>query len=745
MKTNSGLDPIRHGKPSKKKYEDNPTGTASRAGATSEGFRPEIQALRAIAVMAVVVYHVWPSRLPGGFVGVDVFFVISGFLITSHLLRESSMTGGISLSRFWARRIRRLLPASLVVLTFCLIATFAWVPLAKWSQNLLEIAASAAYFQNWVLATGAVDYFAQENSPTLVQHFWSLSLEEQFYIFWPILLIIVLGISRSHGARRGLGFGISETSRVRATAIASSLAVVGVASLAISLGMSFSLENGAAYFATPSRVWEFVVGAMLCFVPKAVDGGNVLGEIARSLLAWAGIMSIALAALTFSGDTVFPGYAALLPTLGTAAVIYAGNTSTKWSVSRLSQFKPIQYVGDISYSLYLWHWPIVVVVTQWLFGGPLGIWGIVVIGASIALAGLTNRYVEKPFRGSTNSKWSSRRAPAFAFAAIGAAAVAAVVIASTQLVLVPNERRFAEVMAAAEADGCFGATAGTDANCVDIFAPAETINPAAAVNDKVPACENASKDVASLDTCLRGDLNSVDAIALVGDSHAQMYGEALSDYASAHNMRLIEYTRGSCPGLTIDNKSTQPNEIPSRLASEPERLLECAEWTSAVMNEIATDESIKSVIFTNATIQYLDASDPTKSLLDGQKIGNTWAELSSLGKHVVALRDIPGMSFGQTAPSCLSQYEDDPRACRSVKTELITMDPMMTAAASLNVPIVDLSANFCDDSFCYPAVGGLVAYWDRAHLTRTFVGTLEPDLFRQLDSAMSVETPASNN
>src|SRR4051812_33629482 len=241
--------------------------------------RPEIQGLRAVAVAVVVVCHFWPSALPGGFVGVDVFFAISGFLITSHLLREAAATGRVALAGFWARRARRILPAALLVLGVCALATLAWVPEVDRAQFFAEIRASAFYVENWQLAHTAVDYFAAGQGPSPVQHFWSLSAEEQFYLVWPVLILAA--------GRRSL----------------SALAAVTAGSLAYSLYKT-GADPAAAYFVTPTRAWEFGLGGLLAFAS---------GRRPRPLVAAAGLVAIAVAAATFSADTAFPGVAALLP------------------------------------------------------------------------------------------------------------------------------------------------------------------------------------------------------------------------------------------------------------------------------------------------------------------------------------------------------------------------------------------------------------------------------------------------
>ena len=321
-----------------------PSGTRSVAPVADSprsGVRPEIQALRAAAVLLVVVAHLWPSALPGGYVGVDVFFAISGFLITSLLLREIDRTGGLSLSDFWARRARRILPAALVTLLFCAIATILFVPLTYWQQFLAELRASTAYVQNWQLADSAVDYFAADNGPSPVQHFWSLSAEEQFYVVWPLLLLLAVGLTRGRAAR------------VRRRAIVVTIGALTVASLAYSLHHT-AANPAAAYFITPTRAWEFGVGGLLAMLPHVERPAGVKWAV----LSWVGLAGIGVAAAFFSPDTPFPGYAALLPVLGALAVIAAGAPTGRWAPTRGLELPPVQYLGNVSYSVYLWHWPL---------------------------------------------------------------------------------------------------------------------------------------------------------------------------------------------------------------------------------------------------------------------------------------------------------------------------------------------------------------------------------------------------
>jgi peptidoglycan/LPS O-acetylase OafA/YrhL len=265
--------------------------------------RADIQAMRAIAVAAVFAYHLAPERVPGGFTGVDVFFVISGFLITGNLIREADATGRIDVWRFWSRRMRRLLPASLLVLAVCAVATYMVVPGNLWRPFFREIAASTLYVQNWALAGDSVDYLAAENTPSPVQHYWTLSAEEQFYVVTPLLLVGLLVVAGWIHARRRVLLG--------------GLATVAAASFAWSVWLTSS-DPPAAYFVTTTRAWEFCAGALLLFAPLP------RGRLAARLAVAGGVALVILASVVLSSSVPFPGAVAALPVLGAVALIWGG-------------------------------------------------------------------------------------------------------------------------------------------------------------------------------------------------------------------------------------------------------------------------------------------------------------------------------------------------------------------------------------------------------------------------------------
>jgi len=347
--------------------------------------RPEIQALRAVAVGAVVLHHGWPAVAPAGYMGVDVFFVISGYLITALLIREVGRTGGISLGAFYLRRARRILPAAVVVLVAVSALTLAVVPPRDWADWFRQIVASSLYYENWQLAADSQIPAYADLESTPVQHFWSLSVEEQFYLVWPLLLIVAVVYAR----RRG---------RAIASPLLVVLGFVTAASFVHSLLLTSS-DHNLAYFSTIARTWEFGAGGLLALLATTTPRGR---EVLRTVVSWCGLLLIAVPIVAFRDPEVFPGVWALLPVVGTLAVIWAGTPATRWSTARVAGLRPVQWVGDVSYSLYLWHWPIFMFAPL-LIGMPSPAWVMaLLVVLSLIVAGLSKRLIEDPFRARRN-------------------------------------------------------------------------------------------------------------------------------------------------------------------------------------------------------------------------------------------------------------------------------------------------------------------------------------------------------
>lgn len=379
-----------------------------------EGFRPDIEGLRAIAVLLVLVYHAGLPFLPHGFLGVDVFFVISGYLITGLLLRELAATGSISWPRFVARRARRLLPAAILVLVAIAVSTWFLVPGRRGREIGGDIVGAAVYVVNWVLAGRSVDYLAKGAQPSPVQHYWSLAIEEQFYVIWPLCLILLVLLLRRRG-RRGRRPAEGHGRGPSLTAVGAVLAALAIPSLAYSVWHTITVP-AHAYFATTTRIWELGIGAALA-VWAARRHMRPLPYAAW--LGWAGLATIVAAALWLPADAGWPGAWALLPTAGAGAVILAGwngaadapaagsdSPPADGGPGRLLALAPLVWVGGLSYSLYLWHWPLAIFADELWPGGTARAWAVLL---SLIPAWLGYRLVERPVHHTPRLARSTRR------------------------------------------------------------------------------------------------------------------------------------------------------------------------------------------------------------------------------------------------------------------------------------------------------------------------------------------------
>ncbi|HEX7406011.1 MAG TPA: acyltransferase, partial [Candidatus Nanopelagicaceae bacterium] len=350
--------------------------TGEKTTQENTGFRADIEGLRGIAVLLVLFFHA-SLGFSGGYVGVDVFFVISGFLITGMLIREIEGTGRVSLSRFYARRARRLLPAASLVLAATLIASIFVLPPLLIPGVAIDIGSAALYVSNMVFAHHAIDYFAIGSAPSPILHFWSLSVEEQFYMFWPALLLLVTRKTRK--PRRNVGLAV---------------VLIAVASFTFALWL-LPRSQPWAFFSLPTRAWELALGAILAV------GGRQLSKIPKfiaTILGWSGLGAVVYSGIFSRNATQFPGVPALLPTLGAALIIVSGMNFLPLGPIRVLGNRVVLFFGRISYSLYLWHWPLLVLPLAGGVGKLSVPIRIALVAASILLATITHYLVENPFR-----------------------------------------------------------------------------------------------------------------------------------------------------------------------------------------------------------------------------------------------------------------------------------------------------------------------------------------------------------
>jgi peptidoglycan/LPS O-acetylase OafA/YrhL len=666
--------------------------------------RSEIQALRGIAVALVVISHLWPSALPGGFTGVDVFFVVSGFLITAHLVREIDRDGRVALGTFWARRARRILPAALTVLLACALVTILVVPQTRWAQFLAEIRASTAYVENWHLAAAAVDYLAAAHAPSPVQHFWSLSAEEQFYLVWPVALTAA---------------ALAAPRRFRRHALAALMGALALASLIYSIRHTAN-DPAAAYFVTTTRAWEFAAGGLLALL----TGPNRRGPRVRATVNWLGIAAIGLAAVLYSAATPFPGAAAALPVAGVLAVIWAA------APTRVLTAAPLLFLGDISYSVYLWHWPLRT-FAPYATGRPSNdtLTTLTVLMLTILLAWLTKLLIEDPVR---SGRLLTRRRPSLTFACAGAATALVLTVAASGSERLREHVRDAErasqhLLAAQPA--CFAAAARDSQHPCDNPKLRLTVVPSPLEAHKQRGAPCPKIELRGLVyVCGFGERPSkaTATVALIGDSHAAHWRAALDAVARERHWAGVSLSHTGCPLSKATKNLPQP------------RRDQCVEWNRQVLQWLARHPEVTTV-FVSQISGGAGVVAPGRNQLAAQRAGYTavWKALPASVTQVVVLRDTPKV-LGDT-DSCveraIERHQRAGLACKVSRRSALNEDSAATAAAALRSPrvrLVDLTEFFCDARSCYPVIGGALVFKDQNHMTETYAKSLAPYLAREL-------------
>lgn len=678
-------------------------------------FIPHVQGLRAIAVLAVVLYHFWPARFSGGYVGVDIFFVISGFLITSHLMREVTATGTVRLGQFWARRARRLLPASLLVLLFCAVVAMSpyLTPTSALPNEVREILASTFYVENWYLALNSADYLNHSGDPTTVQHYWSLSLEEQFYVMWPLLMLLGawIGVKFFRGARR--------------RAVITVLAIVSVVSFAFCVVFTIT-DPAPAYFVTFGRMWQFGVGAMIALVPLL----RIRNAIASFVLGWGGVALLVYVIFQFDGQTPFPGYMAALPTLGAAAVIAASNAERWWYPTRVLAIRPAQFVGDISYSLYLWHWPLIIIAPSVPFWGLTIYHRVALLGLCFVLAWLTKRFVEDPVRG-----WrvlTSRPARTTLWSSLAAMLVVACVASAAWVVNAPAYNAGYQAIQELRENPpeCFGAASVLDPACAsadfgEMILPAPGFAGIDRPQDE--QCFVQLTDSRPVSCTFGTDDPEAPRIALVGDSHAYQLLSTFQRIADEQGWQLVTWFKGACPW------NTTPLATPGAFGDA------CTEWREGVTQ--ALTQADVDAVFTAAIANTPYSSAGYESSYDAAVAGyvEAWDQMLDEGVPVITVIDNP---VWETDPNkCLRTR--DQAECAGARSDVLTADdPLREAAAQRDaVTLLDFTDVFCDEQTCAPVVGGANIYRDQDHLTVTFADTLAPWYTEAIEQRLEANGP----
>ncbi|WP_129656389.1 acyltransferase family protein [Rothia halotolerans] len=671
-------------------------------------FRPEIEGLRTLAILLVVVFHVWLGRVSGG---VDVFLFISAFLLTwsfTRKLEAGEPLGFRQVSRYWTHVFRRILPLAVLTVLGVLLATRLWYPASRWHEIMGESLAVVTYTSNWFSAATGVDYYATDASlASPLRHFWSLSVQGQVFLLWPLL--IALG---------GLW------ARRRGWSVRPALALIFGLVFAGSLGFSVyytAADQQAAYFSTVARLWEFALGSLVALALPSLR----LPARLRVAMGWAGVAAIVLCGLVLEIEGAFPGYAALMPTAAAAMVVIAGDTRSRLGIDRLLASRPMVYLGGRSYALYLVHWPILVFYLLFDGGeraGPLA--GLAIIAVSLLLSLVLTSQVDARLR---RWRWPEARRLR-ALAVCGACGF---------LVL-----------------GTVGAWQGRIAYMTDAYVAknaetrnpgatvlsGESMEPAASTRDAEGEATGASLPYASArstdwsmetrpcsedgletygleeDECAHpvSDPEPTQRVLAVGNSHTEHWLSALIATAEERGWDLVVVVRHGCHFTTPEDNASDA---------------ECAGWVPRA-EEFVMGYGADVVFMQGTTSAFVRDRPEGEYIRPGTE--EMVQQVAATGSDVVAFRDNP-------------RFEVSHEECQRLGRDCDYTSPMLQAENPLDEWVgsgtpgfgtMEMNDLICPDGVCSPTVGNVYTFADKHHLTATFVSTTQEFFDQRLDAAL---------
>ncbi|MBF4993666.1 acyltransferase [Arthrobacter gandavensis] len=643
----------------------------------------------------VVTYHIWFGRVSGG---VDIFLLISAFLLTLSFVRKLEAGRALDLGRYWLHMFKRLLPAVVVVLLGILVAAALFVPRSRWSEILSQTWSSLFYFQNWALAANSVDYYATDQSiASPLQHFWSLSVQGQVFILWPLLFALA-------------GF-IAKAAKIRVRR-----AVLLVFGSVFAVSLTFSIyetytNQVHAYFDTRTRLWEFAFGTLLVLALPYLKIPRPL----RVAAGWIGLAAMLSGGFILDVQGQFPGYVALWPLVAAALIILAGQTESPVGADRLLTWKPLIRLGDMSYALYLWHWPVLIIYMIWRGReevGPVG--GTAIILLSLLLAYLTTRFVERPLR---SMQWAEKKKRRAAVVVAVCVLLIALPVAGWQVNL--------RIQAGTLAEGADRNNPGALAmlpgyvNTADDDAP---VLPRPEMASKEwPDLPEGCTDTRRMEVVCDLDLASEDAprVVVAGSSHAQMWLSAVRPMAEERGWNLGIRIKGFCP-ITFEEETAE----------------DCLSFNRQTMEELL--ESPPALVITTGSITVLDGDE----YMD-QTWASSVAQLREAGSLVVAVRDTPRMDM--SAPVCVEENESQPDVCGiDARRTLADTNPAEIDSRVPEVAHLDFTEYLCAENFCPAVIGNVLVYLDNHHLTRTYIESLRPIFEQKLDDALAAGGTSAN-
>jgi len=710
------------------------SGRARRHGAGSDpsnrqrGFRDDIQGMRALAVLGIMLFHAGYSPYSGGFVTLDVFFVVSGFLITYLLLREVRRDGRISLLAFYSRRARRILPAATVVTVAIIGASSLWLNVVDARDATFDALWAALFGANIRFAVEQTDYFASQDPPSPMQHYWSLSVEEQFYLVLPVVLLACCLLARRRAGKRG-----RDTWPEARWMIAVALGLITAMSFAWSVHDSTASPD-TAYFSTFTRTWEFGAGALLAVASPAFAR---LTPLARNLLGFGGVATIVVACFVVTEQTPFPGWAALMPVIGTGAVMAAGAgvEGRPPLAQRLIGIRPLRWIGDASYSLYLWHWPLLTIAEQHLARDLTALETAGVVALTFLLSWASLRWVETPFR-----RWSPPRLRrALVLYPVSVSLVVAGHVAGTTWISAHTGGEGPPIATSDYRVGPDGKKLAADPAVALVQASTRAAQEGRLIPKELePSLDELKADEADLagcdyakpppwELCRRGDPDADRSIVVLGNSHGRHWIPAFEKIGEHGGYSVYYFVKEACTParvVSVERSSDDPWE----------ECTEFNEWAEDRIEELKPELVVISGSAPRAIVEDGEAvyDNERRAELMRKGFADLIADVAPLTRRVAVLADVPRR---QKEPAdCLGRPGATLKNCldRPKGSATAVVDASRQAAGEQGAQFVDTWPWFCASGRCPAVVGKYITMRDQGHVTTKYAERLAKPLGRAL-------------
>ncbi|MGW3656004.1 acyltransferase family protein [Streptomyces sp. NPDC005151] len=648
-------------------------------------YRPDIQGLRAVAIMMVVSMHCGILDIHGG---VDVSFVLSGFLIGGQLLAEIDKTGRVSLTKFWARRFRRLTPPMALVIVGTAVLAWMYGSPLRFRAFMEDGLSASLSFMNWRLVENGTDYFANDGSQTPYQHFWSLGIEEQFYVAAPIILVVVVWISRKIFRNRALV----------------ALFLMAVIAGSFYLGWSQTPVNQPlAYFSTHTRIWEIACGVLLALAAPLVSRMNT-GLAA--VISWLGLGTALVTAMLISDETPLPGYAVAGPVIGAVMVIAGGCANPRFGAERLLDNPVLDFVGNVSYGWYLTHWPLLVLwpsITDrdFTFEERMR-----VVVLSFLVAVLLHYAVERKFKKNVSllaRPWKGVFTGGFTTAGTAGAMVLATIVPLHLATSSSSNTVAAGFTSEASVEDAVRQT--------QLSATVQSVLQATPKDMTKHGCiDNFDvKKFVMRDNCVIGDPKGSKTLVLMGDSHAWQWGDLYNEIGKELGVRMVTITKGGC----------SPEIYQILYPGVNREYSECDSWRQSAFAELKKMHPDFVVI-----------ADRIRGEANRAGAEASFKVFKETGAKLVYMTDTP--EPGQNIPDCLATHIDNITLCNRKQwqaleyTEFRAME--REVAEKYGADIIDTTPAFCAADVCPAVIGDQVVYFDNSHITSSYSKTLKPFL-----------------